>query len=159
MHSLKMRSLSKCRYVINRGSMIGRKIDVPPDHRPIAQAHRGSIPLGSLSRHPLTSLVAMMLLCLIVAGCEFGTRLASETPTGGMVIYPISNDTDILNSRARQDALRLMDGKCPNGYSVTTQGEVPILQKNIDRAWSGQMSKNVQDKQLDKMWGIEFTCK
>jgi hypothetical protein len=75
------------------------------------------------------------------------------------VIYPISNDTDILNSRARQDALRLMDEKCPNGYSVTTQGEVPILQKTIDRAWSGQMSRNVQDKQVDKMWGIEFRCK
>jgi len=95
----------------------------------------------------------------MVVGCEFGTRLAKETPTGGTVIYPISNDTDILNSKARQDALRLMDGKCPNGYKVTTQGEVPMLQKNIDRAWMGQMSKNVEDKQVDKMWGIEFTCK
>ena len=75
------------------------------------------------------------------------------------MIYPISNDTDILSSRARQDALRLMDNKCPTGYTVTTQGEVPFLDKNIDRAWSAQMSRNVQDKQLDKMWGIEFLCK
>lgn len=112
-----------------------------------------------MSSYPSAALMATILAAFAAIGCEFGTRLARETPQGGTVIYPISYDTDILNSRGRQDALRLINEKCPNGYNVTTQGEVPIIQKNIDRAWSGQISKSVQDKQVDRMWGIEFTCR
>jgi hypothetical protein len=97
----------------------------------------------------------MVLLCLSVLGCEFGTRLVNETPSGGMVAYRVTDDTDILHSSARQEALRLMDEKCPNGYRVITQGQIPRLDRNIDRAWSGQISKSYEDR----MWGIEFRCK
>lgn len=109
----------------------------------------------SLFRIPCRTFVAVTLLCLSISGCEFGTRLVKETPSGGMVAYRIADETDILHSTERQDALRLMDEKCPNGYRVITQGQIPRLEKNIDRAWSGQISKNYEDR----MWGIEFRCK
>jgi hypothetical protein len=99
--------------------------------------------------------VAVIALYSSILGCEFGTRLVNETPSGGMVAYRIADDTDILHSSGRQEALRLMDEKCPNGYRVTTQGQIPRLQGNIDKAWSGQISKNYEDR----MWGIEFRCK
>jgi len=95
-----------------------------------------------------------MVGCSIL-GCEMGTRLVKETPSGGVVAYRVADETDILHSTQRQEALRLMDEKCPNGYRVVTQGNIPRVQKNIDRAWSGQISKNYDDR----MWGIEFTCK
>jgi hypothetical protein len=111
--------------------------------------------LASLSQCPSIALPAVIFLCWSVLGCEFGTRLVSETPSGGTVAYRIADDTEILHSSGRQEALRLMDEKCPNGYHVKTQGQIPRLQSNIDRAWSGQISKNYEDR----MWGIEFRCK
>lgn len=115
----------------------------------------GFILLTSLSHCPSTVLAAVIFLCWSVLGCEFGTRLVSETPSGGTVAYRIADETDILHSSGRQEALRLMDEKCPNGYQVKTQGHIPRLQGNIDKAWSGQISKNYEDR----MWGIEFRCK
>jgi hypothetical protein len=106
-------------------------------------------------RCPSTAFVTVIALCWSVLGCEFGTRLVNETPSGGMVAYRIADETDILHSSGRREALRIMEGKCPNGYRVITQGQIPRLDKDIDRAWSGQISKNYEDR----MWGIEFRCK
>ena len=116
---------------------------------------RWSTLLTSLARYPSTALTAVTLLSWSVLGCEFGTRLVHETPSGGMVAYRIADETDVLHSSSRQKALRIMEEKCPNGYRVITQGQIPRLDKDIDRAWSGQISKNYEDR----MWGIEFRCK
>jgi len=104
---------------------------------------------------PTAGVIAVPSSILLVAtltGCAVGTHIASETPAGGTVVYSFAEEKDILSSNARRDALRLMSEKCPNGYGVTTEGELAKVRKNIDQVWSGQISAG-------RVWGIEFLCK
>ena len=95
---------------------------------------------------------SITLLLATLPACMVGTHLAKETSSGGTVVYPFTEEQDILSSKARREALRLMDEKCPGGYRVLTEGEVAKVRKNIDQVWSSQMSAG-------RVWGIEFTCK
>lgn len=91
------------------------------------------------------------MIAVIAGGCGHEASLQRETSTGGLVIYPIQNDSDVLSSGGRRDALRLMKDKCPHGSRVTKEGEVPKVSQAADRAWRGQMG-------TDRLWGIQFTC-
>jgi hypothetical protein len=97
-------------------------------------------------------LASIALLLTTLPGCMVGTHLAKDTPTGGTVVYSFTDETDILASGARHEALRLMNDKCPMGYRVQTEGELAKVRKNIDQLWSGQMSMN-------RVWGVAFICK
>lgn len=89
---------------------------------------------------------------LALAACGTGPRLVNETDHGATVIYPVTQDADVLSSHARRTALALMSEKCPTGYHIVREGEVPNVGKTIDHAWMGQVV-------MDKRWAIQFTCK
>jgi len=85
-------------------------------------------------------------------GCAGEASLIKETATGGLVTFPIQSEADILSSAGRQDALRVMQSKCPLGYQVLKDGELPKVSKAADRAWGQQIG-------MERIWGIQFTCK
>ena len=99
---------------------------------------------------PVT-VVMVVVVALSFAACGYDATLTHETATGGLAIWSVQSDGDILSSAGRRDALRLIKGKCPQGFRILKEGEVPKVSRSADRAWRGQMG-------TDRLWGIQFTC-
>ena len=103
--------------------------------------------------------LAMLAVCsFTLAGCALNAQLIDETATGGTVLYSYVEDQDVLNSPGRQDALRLLEDKCPTGYRISHEGEVPRVDQAVDRAWRGQISRDGQVSR-EKRWALHFVCK
>jgi hypothetical protein len=94
-------------------------------------------------------LVSIMLGC---SGWGGGARVLSVNQSGGVVAYSFQDEADVLTSRDRTAAVRLITQKCPTGYTVTREGELSKINRNVDRAWNGQMGS-------DRVWAIEFRCR
>jgi hypothetical protein len=110
-------------------------------------------------RNPLgKQLVGLVIASFLAASCTPSARIVNETATGGTVLYTYVEEYDVLTSPGRKDALRLLDEKCPTGYRITREGEVPRISKAVDRAWMGQVSSNGQVSR-EKDWAILFTCR
>jgi hypothetical protein len=103
-------------------------------------------------------LVGLVVFSFLVASCTPSARIVNETATGGTVLYSYVEEYDVLTSPGRKDALRLLDEKCPTGYRISREGEVPRISKAVDRAWMGQVSSNGQVSR-EKDWAIQFACK
>ncbi|MER3422556.1 MAG: hypothetical protein C4293_04290 [Nitrospiraceae bacterium] len=86
-----------------------------------------------------------------LAGCAGSAGLISETPSGGVVTYPITNESDILSSSGRKEAMTLMKKKCGNSSRILHEGEIARIRGDIDRTWQGQLSG-------ERLWGVEFRC-
>ena len=124
-------------------------------HASIYQAHKGS----GLHEPSLGSqLVVLIVLSLTFASCAPNAQVVNETATGGTVLYSYVEEQDVLTSPGRQDALRLLGEKCPAGYRISREGEVPRIDQAVDRAWMGQISSNGQVSR-EKRWAIQFACK
>jgi hypothetical protein len=93
----------------------------------------------------------LMVMSVVGTGCAYEASLQRESSAGGLVTYPIQNDSDVLSSAGRRDALRIIKNKCPQGSRITKEGEVPKVSQAADRVWRGQMGG-------DRIWGIQFTC-
>lgn len=93
------------------------------------------------------ALVALEML----AGCGQEASLVRETPTGGVVSYSVQNDSDILTSAGRRDAMQMIHQKCPKGSRIIKEGAMPKVSETVDRTWRGQMGST-------RLWGIQFTC-
>ena len=119
------------------------------------QAHKGPEP-----HEPAwgNQLVVLVVLSLTLASCAPNAQLVNETATGGAVLYSYIEEQDVLTSPGRQDALRLLGDKCPAGYRISREGEVPRVDQAVDRAWMGQVSSNGQVSR-EKRWAIQFSCK
>ena len=87
-----------------------------------------------------------------LGGCGHEASLQRETPTGGVVTFPVQSEADILSSAGRRDALRIIQEKCLLGSHIVKEGELPKVSKAADRAWGPQIG-------TDRIWGIQFTCK
>jgi len=74
------------------------------------------------------------------------------------VLYPYIDEQDVLSSPERRDALGLLSEKCPAGYRISREGEVPRIDEAVDRAWMGQLSRDGQVSR-ERRWAILFTCK
>ena len=74
------------------------------------------------------------------------------------MLYPYIEEQDVLTSSERRDALRLLEEKCPAGYRISREGEVPRIDQAVDRAWMGQVSRDGQVSR-EKFWAILFACK
>jgi hypothetical protein len=96
----------------------------------------------------------MILMC----GCASSAKLLIESDQGGTVVYPYVNDQDVLSSTNRRDALRLLDAKCPGGYRIAREGQVPRISQVVDQTWKGQVSGDGQVSR-ERQWAIQFTCK
>ena len=131
--------------------------DAIPQRRRISldQAHSGfklhAPSLGS----PLIMLIAFS--CTL-AGCIPSAQIVNESASGGTALYTYVEEQDVLTSTGRRDALRLLEEKCPAGYRISREGEVPRVDQAVDRAWMGQLSRDGQVSR-ERRWAIQFTCK
>lgn len=103
-------------------------------------------------------LVVLVGLSLTLGSCASNVELVNETASGGTVLYPYLEEQDVLSSQERRDALRLLSEKCPDGYRISREGEVPRVDQAVDRAWMGQLSRDGQVSR-ERRWAILFTCK
>lgn len=109
--------------------------------------------------HSLGSLLAVLVGCsLTLVSCVANARIVNETAMGGTVLYSYVQEQDVLTSPGRKDALRLLGEKCPTGYRISREGEIPRIGQAVDRAWMGQISSNGQVSR-EKDWAILFACK
>ena len=97
------------------------------------------------------ALVFVFALVGGLSGCGHDARLIRDTPTGGLVSYPVQTEADVLTTDGRRDALRLIRDKCPEGSRIVKEGELPKVSQATDRIWRGQMG-------TDRVWGIQFAC-
>jgi hypothetical protein len=103
-------------------------------------------------------LVLLVGLSLTLASCASNAEIVNETASGGTVLYTYVEEQDVLTSQERRDALRLLSEKCPAGYRISREGEVPRVDQAVDRAWMGQLSRDGQVSR-ERRWAILFTCK
>ena len=111
--------------------------------------------------HAPSLMIQLMLLVVAsftLASCIPYAQLVNETATGGTVLYSYVEEQDVLTSPGRKDALLLLEEKCPAGYRIAREGEVPRIDQAVDRAWMGQISSNGQVSR-EKRWAIQFACK
>ena len=100
----------------------------------------------------------MASVLLVAPGCASSAKLVSESQRGGTVAYPYFEEEDVLSSSSRRDALHLLEEKCPGGYRVTREGQIPRISQAVDQTWKGQVSGNGQVSR-EKQWAIQFICK
>jgi hypothetical protein len=101
---------------------------------------------------------AITMLSFTITSCASNAQIANETATGGTVLYLYTNDQEVLASAGRRDALRLLEKKCPTGYTISREGRISLIDKAVDKAWMGQVSRDGQPSR-EKRWAIQFVCK
>lgn len=99
------------------------------------------------------TLTLVSLSAAFSAGCSDAASLVRETENGGVVTYLFKEDRGgPMGSPHRKDALRLIDSKCPSGYTVVQDGEV--------RGYGSMSSVEGQEGEVTgRRWGIQFRCK
>lgn len=103
-------------------------------------------------------LVVLIVFSLTLASCIPNAQIVNESASGGTALYTYVEEQDVLTSSGRRDVLRLLEEKCPAGYRISREGEVPRVDQAVDRAWMGQLSRDGQVSR-EKRWAIQFTCK
>jgi hypothetical protein len=106
----------------------------------------------------LVVFVVCVVLSMTLASCAPAIQLVNETATGGTILYSYIEEQDVLTSPARRDALNLLEEKCPSGYRISREGEVPRIDRAVDRAWMGQVSRDGQVSR-ERRWAIQYACK
>ena len=79
--------------------------------------------------------------------------LTRETNRGGVVTYLFKEERGgPMGSPHRREALKVMERKCPSGYTVVKDGEVTS---------HGTMSslEGQESEVIGRRWGIQFRCK
>ena len=97
---------------------------------------------------------AIWLSVLVIsAGCSEVVLLTHETETGGVVTYLFKEDQGgPMGSPHRRDAVKLIEGKCPLGYTILKDGEV--------QGYSSMSSvQGAEGEVTGRRWGIQFRCK
>jgi hypothetical protein len=103
-------------------------------------------------------LIVLVVVSFTLASCIPYAQLVNETATGGTILYSYVEEQDVLTSPGRKDALLLLEEKCPAGYRIAREGEVPRIDQVVDRAWMGQVSRDGQVSR-ERRWAIQFSCK
>jgi hypothetical protein len=97
---------------------------------------------------------AVWLVALVVlSGCSDAVQMTQETEREGVVSYLFKEDRGgPMGSPHRKAALKLIDEKCPSGYSVVRDGEM--------RGYGSMSSVEGQEGEITgRRWGIHFRCK
>ena len=107
------------------------------------------------SRYPADQLPMWLYaaLVLVCVGCSQAALLTHETEQGGVVTYLFKEDRGgPMGSPHRKDAVKLIEEKCPSGYTVLKDGEVEGYS-----SMSGVEGAEGEDS--GRRWGIQFRCK
>jgi hypothetical protein len=99
------------------------------------------------------SRVSLLSMSLTLCGCGEGALLVKEFDNGGVVAYPYRAEQGNLLSSFRQEATRLMEQKCPGGYTTVREGET---KGRLRQASPVAGSSDVVE---ERRWGIQFQCK
>jgi hypothetical protein len=103
--------------------------------------------------------VVLFGVCLGVSACMSEASFLQESPSGGVITYSVNeNESGLLASEGRHDAIGMMKKKCPNGYRVTNEGVIPRFNRKVDQQWRGQMTTTTVNQKEQRVWGIEFKC-
>lgn len=88
----------------------------------------------------------------LVAGCSEAVLLTHETGQGGVVTYLYKDERGgPMGSPHRREALKVMADKCPAGYHVVKDGQVPSYS-------SGSTVEGAESEEGTRRWGIRFEC-
>jgi hypothetical protein len=94
-------------------------------------------------------------LVVLAAGCgASGVRLAQDLENGGVVVYPFKTEQGHMLSSSRQEAVRLIEDRCPQGYTIVREGET----KGRSRL-TGPVQAGGDEIVQERRWGIQFECK
>lgn len=94
-----------------------------------------------------------LLTLILVGGCSDAVQMTHETEQGGVVTFLFKEDRGgPMGSPHRKAALKLIDEKCPAGYSVLREGEM--------KGYGSMSSVEGQEGEMtNRRWGIQFRCK
>lgn len=94
-----------------------------------------------------------LLSLMLMSGCSDAVHMTHETEQGGVVTYLFKGDRGgPMGSPHRKAALKLIDEKCPSGYTVVRDGEM--------RGYGSMSSVEGQEGEITgRRWGIQFRCK
>ena len=110
--------------------------------------------MGSPYRHNCRLIATWVaVVTALSAGCSDAVSLTRETENSGVVTYLFKDDRGgPMGSPHRKEALKLIDRKCPSGYTVVQDGEV--------RGYGSMSSVEGQEGEVTgRRWGIQFRCK
>lgn len=93
-----------------------------------------------------------LVLTGLVSACSSGAIMVREDAHGGLVAYSFKEESEILSSHGRREALRLMAQRCQQGFTILREGEMARVRPDIDRQWRGQLGE-------ESLWGIRFQCR
>lgn len=99
------------------------------------------------------SRVGLLTVLLALSGCGEGAILVQDFDAGGVVAYPYRAEQGTLLSSFRKEAIRLIEGKCPGGYTIVREGETK------GRLRQASPIGGVNDVVEERRWGIQFQCK
>ena len=107
------------------------------------------------SRCPVKPWTKVMWLAVLVirVGCSQAVLLTHETEQDGVVTYLFKEDQGgPMGYPHRRDALKLIEGKCPSGYTILKDGEV--------QGYSSMSSVAGAEGEISgRRWGIQFRRK
>ena len=88
----------------------------------------------------------------LLAGCSDAVQLTHETENGGVASYLFKEDRGgPMGSPHRKAALKLIDQKCPSGYTVVRDGEL--------KGYNMSSVEGQEGETVNRRWGIQFRCK
>ncbi len=99
------------------------------------------------------SRVCVRFSLLILSGCGEGALLVQDFQTGGVVVYPYRAEQGTMLSSFRKEAIAIIEGKCPLGYTIVREGETK------GRLRQASPIGGTNDIVEERRWGIQFQCK
>jgi hypothetical protein len=94
------------------------------------------------------------VLGLACIGCSQAVLLTHETENGGVVAYLYREGRGgPMGSPHRGEALKVMEKKCPSGYTVLNEGEARGGYSSV----SSLEGSDGEDS--SRRWGLKFRCK
>ncbi len=109
--------------------------------------------MGFCCRGKAINAALVVVLLAVSAGCSDAVTMVRETETSGVVNYLFKEARGgPMGSPHRKEAVKVMEKKCPSGYVVLKEGEVPGY---------GSMSsvEGQEGEATGRRWGMQFICK
>lgn len=103
--------------------------------------------------------ISLIALGAGLSACMQEASFVRESPSGGIIGFPYTKEIETLSSLGRNEALTLMDRKCPAGYRIVKEGVLPRVNEKVDQKWRGTVNTVYDGGVEERLWGIQFSCK